>query len=337
MPPAVTEVQRFLSARRGSMNVEEPGPIRAVGGNAMSGTTAASQDDQLLGYYRRAAAMTSAGRHAALLDGLPGDVGELAAIAQGLLIHEHIAPAYGVTLSDERRASVHVRPVERLLGQIVTEDDAPLTTARPAELRLPGNCRHFSVLMVAFLRAQGVPARARCGFGGYFGGGVFEDHWVCEYWNAGQRRWILVDAQIDAIQRGMFEIDFDLLDVPRDRFLVAGDAWARCRAGEDDPGRFGLSFMKEAGYWWIAGNQMRDVAALNNVELLPWDVWGAMPKPGEVIDDGRLALFDRLAELTAAPDANVPFGELGALYRQDERINVGGSVLNVLLGREEEV
>ena len=291
--------------------------------------------EQLLSFYRQPAAMTLAGRHAALFEALPADVGELAAVAQGLLIHEHIAPAYGVTLPDERRASVHVRPVERLLDLIVAEDDVPLTTARTPDRRLPGNCRHFTVLMVAFLRAQGTPARARCGFGGYFGGGFFEDHWVCEYWNVEQRRWILVDAQIDQTQLGMFEVDFDLLDVPRDRFLVAGDAWARCRAGQDDPDRFGLSFMKEAGYWWIAGNQMRDVAALNNLELLPWDVWGAMPTPEEEIDDGRVALFDRLAELTTVPDAS--FGELSGLYRQDERIAVRGTVRNVLLNRDEEV
>ncbi len=291
--------------------------------------------EQLLAYYRQPATMTSVGRHAALLEALPGDVGELAAVAQGLLIHEHIAPNYGVTLSDERRASVHVRPVDRLLDLIVAEDDAPLSTARPPERRLPGNCRHFSVLMVAFLRAQGVPARARCGFGAYFSDGYFEDHWVCEYWNAEQQRWILVDAQIDQTQRGMFEVDFDLLDVPRDRFVVAGDAWARCRAGDGDPERYGLSFLKEGGYWWIAGNQMRDVAALNNLELLPWDVWGAMPELNEVIDDDRAALFDRLAAFTVVPDA--AFDELSALYRQDERISVRGTVRNELLDRDEEV
>jgi hypothetical protein len=112
--------------------------------------------------------MTSPGRYAPLLGGLPRDIPGLAAVAQGLLIHEHIAPAYGVTLSDEERSSVHVRPVERLLELIVARDGRPLGIARAPEARLPVNCRHFTVLMVAMLRAQGTPARARCGFGGYF-------------------------------------------------------------------------------------------------------------------------------------------------------------------------
>ena len=37
------------------------------------------------------------------------------------------------------------------------------------------------------------------------------------------------------------------------------------------------------GYWFIAGNLVRDLAALNKVELLPWDDWGAMVGPDEPI------------------------------------------------------
>jgi transglutaminase-like putative cysteine protease len=286
-------------------------------------------------FYVVPATMTSAGRYASLFDPLPRDVAALAAVAQGLLIHEHIAQAYGVTLTDEDRSTVHIRPVEQLLERIIARDDRPLATGRAVADRVAGNCRHFTVLMVAMLRAQGTPARARCGFGAYFVDGLFEDHWVCEYWHAGQERWMLVDAQIDEKQRGMFRIDFDLTDVPRDRFLVAGDAWARCRAGAADPRAFGLSTLNEAGYWWIAGNLMRDVAALDNIELLPWDCWGAMPKPEEQIDDDRNALYDRLAALTHDPEAD--FAELRRLCREDDRVRVPSAVYNELRDRAEPI
>jgi hypothetical protein len=185
------------------------------------------------------------------------------------------------------------------------------------------------------LRAQGVPARARCGFGGYFGSGAFEDHWVCEYWDQDSQRWMLADAQIDDVQARLFGVGFDRADVPRDQFLVAGDAWRLCRAGEADPAAFGLSFMKEAGYWWIAANLIRDVAALRNMEMLPWDCWGAMPGPDEQIGGELLALFDRLAELTRDPDA--AFGDLAAAYASDDRLRVPGAVYNAVLGRTEPV
>jgi hypothetical protein len=290
-------------------------------------------DQPRLQFYSRPATMTSPGRHAPLLGGLPRDIPGLAAVAQGLLIHEHIAPAYGVTLSDEQRASVHVRPVKRMLELIVATDDRPLDVARAPEARLPVNCRHFTVLMVAMLRAQGTPARARCGFGGYFHDTMFEDHWVCEYWHAGQQRWILVDAQIDARQRDLFSIDFDVTDVPRDRFLIAGEAWARCRSGAADPGTFGLSIINEAGDWWIAGNLMRDAAALGNIELLPWDCWGAMPQADEPIDESRCALFDRLATLTQSPDSS--FAELQRLCQEDSRLRVPAAVRNAVRMRDE--
>jgi hypothetical protein len=292
-------------------------------------------DQRTLSYYAQPAAMTSAGRYAALLDPLPRDIAGLAAVAQGLLIHEHMADGYGVTLSDQDRASVHTRPVEQILEQIVARDDRPLTIARQPPARLPGNCRHFSVLMTGMLRAQGTPARARCGFGCYFGTSMFEDHWVCEYWHAGQQRWVLVDAQIDDQQRGWFPIDFDVTDVPRDRFLVAGQAWAQYRRGAADPDKFGLSMIGEAGDWWIAANLMRDAAALRNIELLPWDCWGAMPEPGEPISGDLASLLDRLAALTQTPDA--AFAELRQLCQHDDRLRVPPTVRNAARDREEAI
>ena len=285
-----------------------------------------------LAIYSQAGIMTAAGRHAPLLESLPGDIPGLASVVQGLLIHEHMAHGYGVTLTEADRASVHTRPVEQMLSQVLARDGRPLHVARPPAARLPGNCRHFTVLMTAMLRAHGRPARARCGFGSYFGTGNYEDHWVCEYWNAARQCWTLVDAQVDDRQRDWFGIDFDVTDVPRDRFLTGGRAWAAYRSGAADPARFGLSMVNEAGDWWIAANLMRDAAALGNIEVLPWDRWGAMPGPEAAIGDELARLFDRLAALTESPDA--AHAELERLS-QDERLRVPPAVRNTVRGRDE--
>lgn len=265
--------------------------------------------------------MTSLGRFAPQFSGL-STLQQTTAVGHGLLIHEHIAPNYGVHLSDHERRSVHMRRIEDVLEHAVSIDDAPLVEARPPANRAAGNCRHFTVLLVALLRAQGVAARARCGFGMYFRDGLGEDHWVAEYWNSDESRWVLVDGQIDAKQREMFGIQFDVTDVPRDRFLVAADAWRRCRAGKADPDTFGLSFLNEAGYWWIAANMVRDAAALENVEVLPWDVWGAMPEPEDPVD---MDLFDELAAATIDPDSTV---DARLRLMRDERLRVPGKVHN---------
>ena len=70
-----------------------------------------------------------------------------------------------------------------------------------------------------------------------------------------------------------------MLDVPRDRFLVAGDAWAQCRTGETEPAKFGIVFANLRGLWYVAGNLVRDIAALNKMEMLPWDVLGCQTQP----------------------------------------------------------
>jgi Transglutaminase-like superfamily len=302
---------------------------RGYGGRP-AGLQEVAMPQDVLGYYTRPGVMTSAGSQARLLAGLPPGIGGLAAVTQGVLVHEHLTGLYGFELPDERRDSVHLRRAEQLLARISAEDGRPLAVARPAAARVAGNCRHFTVLAVTMLRAQGTPARARCGFGGYFLPGFFEDHWVVEFWDGARPRWVL-----DAVQRDRFGIGFDVLDVPREEFLTAGEAWRRYRAGQADPARFGLSVIGESGDWWIAANLMRDAAALCGLELLPWDCWGAMPGPGEAMGAGRLALFDRLAELTAGPDAS--FAALRALLEEDDRLAVPRLVRNALRGRAEPV
>ena len=131
---------------------------------------------QILDFYTRPAEMTSGCGYASMFDELPRDVAALTRIVQGLLLHEHWAPAYGAALSDERRSESHIRPTKRMLDHLLTHDGQALSIGRPVEARLIGVCRHFTVLLVAMLRAKGVPARARCGFGAYFNPGHFEDH-----------------------------------------------------------------------------------------------------------------------------------------------------------------
>jgi hypothetical protein len=96
---------------------------------------------------------------------------------------------------------------------------------------------------------------------------------------------------------------------------------------------FGLTKLREAGDWWIAGNLMRDAAALRNIEVLPWDCWGAMPGPEDTIGDDLALLFDRLAVLTETPDAS--HAELEGLCRDDERLRVPPAVRSAVRDRYE--
>ena len=226
---------------------------------------------------------------------------------------------YGCTIPDQRKSEIHIRPMEQMLDHLLGS-----TTNRSRSLDRQTNvwlsrCHHFTRFLVAMLRAKGVPAGRGVDSAPISIPGSFEDHWVCEYWNAAEARWVLVDPQFDDVWRTKLKIAHDILDVPRDRFLVAGDAWAQCRTGEADPAKFGIIFANLRGLWYVAGNLVRDVAALNKMEMLPWDVWGAQPSPNEPLNDDQLTFFDNLVAL-AAPDAS--FAELRQLYEEDNRLHV---------------
>lgn len=293
-------------------------------------------EDRVLDYYSRPSQFADLARHTTLLDALPTDVDGLVRAVQRLVIYDVVArDFYGVEIAAERTNEIHLRRVAEFVDRLMAIDDRPLSAGRSAERRLVGRCYHFMLLVVAFLRRLGVAARARCGFADYFNPGYFEDHWVCEFWDSGRRRWVLVDAQLDEIWRQRLSVDFDILDVPRDRFLVAGEAWSRCRSGRAHPAQFGIHHAGHRGLWFVAGDLIRDIAALNKDELLPWDVWGAQPRPDETLAEEQRIFLDRLAELSREPDAN--FSALRETYRRDGRIRVPDTVINALLDQPQAV
>jgi hypothetical protein len=287
-------------------------------------------------YHRKDSPMTARGTNAAEFRELPRDIARLCEVVQGVLIHRDIAPfLYDLKLTEEQRDDGHIRPVAQMLVRIHELDPRPLTNAREYNKRLPSVCRHFSLLLCSMLRAQGIPARPRCGFGAYFNAGKFEDHWVCEYWNAAESRWILVDAQMDAVQRKAFKLDFNPTDVPRDRFVIAGDGWQMCRTGRVDPNAFGLTHVHLAGLWFVGGNVLRDLASLNRMEMLPWDVLGMMDMNDAALTDEKKALLDKVAALTLAGDNK--FAEVCATYEFDERLRVPPVVFNALRNAPEPI
>ena len=284
-------------------------------------------------YFSQFGKITDPGPYADLYAGLPADIPSLVKVVQDLVVHIFWAERYGLKLTDERQAEVQRRSMERRLARMVELDASPLTIPRPNEKKIVGNCRDFSVTLASMLQYKNIPARPRCGFGAYFMPNHYEDHWVCEYWNAGEQRWVLVDAQMDELQSNVLGLPFNPLDVPRDQFIVGGAAWKMCRAGQADPDQFGIFDMH--GMDFVKGDFLRDVAALNKLELLPWDCWGLILDEYVSLPPDDLSLLDRLADLT---EADVPdFGLVRQLYESDPRLRVGESIQSYVNGNFERI
>ncbi|MEW2297852.1 transglutaminase-like domain-containing protein [Streptomyces sp. NPDC006743] len=247
------------------------------------------------------------------VSGLPDDPGRLAGIVRDLIIHRGEGGRFGYAIPQDRlhldAESRYVRAILRLLRE---RAGTPLTVPRPPEARFVGTCRDFALLHCSLLRATGTPARVRCGFATYFEEGAHADHWVTEF-RTPRGDWRLADPQLHHTYGGL---DFDPMDVPRDRFVVAADAWRACRAGRADPRRFGVTGLEGvAGLWFVGGGVLRDLAALNGVELLPWDYWGREISDDAALTGDDLALLDEVA--AARTEA-----ELRRLYAGDPRLTV---------------
>ena len=276
--------------------------------------------------------MSDPGIYASLYENLPTSISELVKLVQGITIHVFWAERYGLKIPPERMDELQLRSMERRLARTIELDPRPLDKARTIDKKLIGNCRDHSLLLASLLRHQGIPARARCGFGAYFLPDHFEDHWVTEYWNQEQSRWVMVDAQLDELQCDVMKIPFNTLDVPRDQFIVGGKAWQMCRSGEQDADKFGIFDMHGLGF--VRGNLVRDVASLNKMELLPWDCWGVILS--EQLDNSDdLSMLDEVAALTAGDVPN--FEAVRSLYESDPRLHVSGSLVSYVNGNKVEV
>jgi len=203
------------------------------------------------------------------------------------------------------------RPLFQINQNILLDTQTP-TAANPREprRRVIGTCRHFAVMSCALLRHRCIAARARCGFATYFQPGLGLDHWITEYWHDGDSRWVRIDSEV---------LDQSVVANPQDlgfrEFLTGGEAWVAYREGHIDAAHFGVCGTENWGPGEIRGNAIRDLAALNKVEMLPWDEWGRMDASykGETGAD-----YDELLDTIAAVCASEDPSAVAELYACDE-------------------
>ena len=273
----------------------------------------------ILDYYRDHSPITDPGEYANLYENLPDDLHGMIAIIQSQMIHRLAAQQFGVTLTWESRSEQRLRTMQQRLGRIMELDPSPLTMEREPKEKQVGMCRDFAVFLVSILRHKGIPARMRVGFADYldtksqFKG----DHWITEYWNADQTRWVLADPDVGGVPLGMIPVkdSCNLHDIRRDKeFYVAGSAWKLAREGKVRSDLFRYSG-RWKGFPCIRGNLLHDFQSLNKLEMGLFDYFDELhQKPETQMTVEDKAILDKVAELTYDPDAN--FEELQAYFAE---------------------
>lgn len=276
--------------------------------------------------YAQQSVYSDPGKYAALLDPLPTDIRALTAVVRNVLVHYRAA---GIDFAGKRLAEIDSRWVEHILETDQSRHRAPLSEPREEYDRVATCCRDFTLLTVAALRHQGVPARSRVGFAEYFTPDFGSDHVIVEYWNGD--RWVFTDAELEASA----DLPFDPADIPylvgakpasKPYFRTAAQAWTAFRAGDLDADRYGVSpDLPYRGDWFIRNYVVLELAHRQRDELLLWDNWGAMANDLS----GDLTLIDDIATLLLAADDGDEEAEreLADRYASDPALRPGARVL----------
>lgn len=264
---------------------------------------------EALAFYSQHSVITDPGSETSHFADLPRDLPSLHQITQNILIHNWKVRKYNPEWLERRTDEYELRTVEQMLAHAFQHDAAPITVTRPKEQRLIVDCRHFAVLLCSLLRAQGVPARVRCGFATYLEETHYQDHWVCEYWNG--ERWLLEDPDL---------VKHDLLAA---EFFTGGRAWQLARSGEMPAEQFGYD-PDWRGLWVIRHDVIRDLASLNGFETLSSDNWGLIETDEQDVTKADRALLDRAAALTLVDQAG--FGEMRAFYASQPAFRIAGTI-----------
>lgn len=281
-----------------------------------------------LSFYREHSPFTDPGEYAYLYDAIPDDVDSMAQAVQGLVYHYFAGQwTFGYQVPPERQPEIDLRYAQRMLARLMELDDAPLTKPREHANKIVGCCRDFATLFCSIARHKGIPCRVRYGFGAYFGD-FYGDHVIADYWNG--ERWVLVDAQMGPEMVQNLHLAFDVMDVPRDQFIIGGDAWQMIRHENADPDQFCVSpdIEQPRGAHYVMSHVLQDLAGLNKAECLCWDSWGLSETIAEdalMTDKATVALIDEVAQLTRENDPDL--AALQCLYAE-QAFTFNGTVIS---------
>lgn len=258
-----------------------------------------------LNYYCQQGSISDPGSFKDLLGKFPQEIVKLSEAIHRVLLIDFLPNMGIVKVPEEHLTDVNIRGMAAKLEKILARDDADISHERNFETVLLGNCRDLSLMLCSVLRNYDISARLRSGFATFFPEKYY-DHWVCEYWNPSEQRWIKVDPWMSQIQyrkdilpaqlsAGLLELNYNPYDVEDKYFITGGDAWINCREKGDNPDNYGTYEEELKGTWFVRDNMIRDLLCLNKIEPLPWDCWGLMGRENKDIKDEILVVLDEIA------------------------------------------
>ena len=209
---------------------------------------------------------------------------------------------------------LYITAVSMIAG-ILRLDERGFTKNRDVTKRITVSCRQASVLFSAILKAKGIPCRSRAGFMDFGDtGDSYMEHWVNEYWDFNENRWVLVD--IDGYYEYEQRFGYSQFDLPRRKFVTASEAWTGLRKNMLDKK---LDVFSPNLLDGVCEYLFMDFHALMNNEIFysyqPLYLRGGI----KTLNGSELCELDYLAELIAEPEKNM--GQIEYLWTTNEKLS----------------
>lgn len=273
------------------------------------------------GFYTAQSPVTSPGKYAFLYDDIPDSIQGIVKAVQNVLVHPEQIKGQHLQVSRRKFDSeVNIKTVEKMLSKIIDKENLSFTINRKFENKLVGICTHFALLTCSILRHKGIPARSRGGFETPKTAVNYHDHWIVEYWNSEEERWVRIDPEKNRFLINLWNIRYDPFDLPGTEFLSGADAWRLCRSGKKSPRQFGIMGSTWIGGWdFILNEIVLDFLALNKHEMLPWDEIGLSEKGMKNLTGEEKTLLDKLAGMLETGKEIFP--EMRELFLTNERFH----------------
>jgi len=280
-----------------------------------------SESNNIFEYYSTQSKYTDPGKYVHLYDGIPAKIDDIVSIVQGVLVHlAQVEEQHLPFPKNQIDRGLGCSSVKKMLRNISKLDNRNLVFKRPIKKRSVGICTHFAMLTCSLLRHNNIPARCRGGFETYFSSNKHHDHWICEYWNSEENRWVRIDPEVNDFFNNKFSVPASNLDLPDSVFKSGAQVWKECRNGEADPTHFGISGDHWYGGWDFVVNEIvLDFLALNKIELLPWDGNKLSEKGYDKLNRNDFILLDKAAKFSKADNEN--FKKMRSFYKTNKKFH----------------
>lgn len=201
-----------------------------------------------------------------------------------------------------------------MIAELLRLDSRGFIPNRAVENKIVVTCRYVSVLMSAILKVKGIPARSRSGFAPYCFPGVSNDHWINQYWDTNENRWISFDAD------GFYnDLEFNQFDIPDENFNWAAETWLGIRSGKID----GNKIVYASGFRGLKAAiraVFYDFHSLMNNEISYNFQPQYVSNKFELLTETDFAEIDELAKLLTEPDKN--FDKIQEVWRNEKKFRI---------------